>query len=71
VGDGDPFGVDAITGVCCGESSDAQTNANKNGTQIAHKPFLESGIANCVRKPGDHQSIDGCQVGRLTLCAIF
>jgi hypothetical protein len=69
VGDGDPFELDATIGVCCAESSAAQTNANKNGRQIAHKPFLESGIANSVRKPGNHQSIGRWQVGRVTLCA--
>jgi phosphohistidine swiveling domain-containing protein len=46
VGDGE----DVATGADCAETRTAQTNDNKNARQITLKPFLDSGIANSVRK---------------------
>lgn len=41
-------GEDVAAG--CAETRTAQTNGNKNARHIAYKAFLDSGIANSVRK---------------------
>ena len=43
-------GEDVAAGADCAETRTAQTNDNK-ARQITERPFLDSGIANSVRKP--------------------